>query len=169
MAFALRSLLLLCGISGLLTGVWSAANSAKGDKSVKVPSCPNGWTRLDDRCFYVVNQSRDFDDAELTCVAIGGNLASILSTVEHAVVLALVDYGTTPTQASWIGYNDIAADTVFVWTDGSTPGFEVFEGGAAPVNDAEDCVVTNTGTDTLFWDDEDCTTEIPFVCVTGLH
>lgn len=30
-----------------------------------VPSCPKGWVRLESRCFYVVKQHREFDDAEV--------------------------------------------------------------------------------------------------------
>ncbi|XP_077369793.1 type-2 ice-structuring protein-like [Festucalex cinctus] len=162
MAFALRSLLLLCGISGLLTGVWSS------DVTVKVPCCSEGWTRLNDRCFYVVDQLRDFQDAEDTCEALGGNLASILSAVEHAVVLALVDAEVGDDQIAWIGYNDRAVSGTYVWTDGSsTAGNPVFfeTGGTTP----EDCTVTNDGTDTEFWDDEDCTSTVPFVCVDDVH
>ncbi|XP_049608614.1 snaclec rhodocetin subunit delta [Syngnathus scovelli] len=165
---ALRSLLLLCGISGLLTGVWSSGGV------VKVPCCPKHWVRLNDRCFRIVQEDRTFDDAELACQAIGGNLASILSSVEHAVILALVDMELGASQTAWIGFNDQATEATFVWTDGSPSplppaGFRAFEDVDAPNSAAEDCVVTNTGTDTLFWNDVDCTSTVPYVCVTDVH
>ncbi|XP_037102260.1 C-type lectin lectoxin-Thr1-like [Syngnathus acus] len=163
---ALGSLLLLCGISGLLTGVWSSGGV------VKVPCCPKHWVRLNDRCFRIVDKDRTFDDAELVCQAIGGNLASILSSVEHAVILALVDKQLGANQTAWIGFNDQATEGIFVWTDASPSplaGFRAFEGSNAPPSANEDCVVTNTGTDTLFWNDVDCTSTVPYVCVTGVH
>ncbi|KAM9830382.1 alpha-N-acetylgalactosamine-specific lectin-like [Syngnathus typhle] len=160
---ALGSLLLLCGISGLLTGVWSSGGV------VKVPCCPKHWVRLNDRCFRVVGEDRTFDDAELACQAIGGNLASILSAVEHVVILALVDKELGATQTAWIGFTDQATEGTFVWNDGSPSGFTAFEGAQAPNSDPEDCVVTNTGTDTLFWNDVDCTSTVPYVCVADVH
>ncbi|XP_019746317.1 galactose-specific lectin nattectin-like isoform X1 [Hippocampus comes] len=161
MAFALRSLLLLCGISALLTGVWSF-------QVVKVPSCPKGWVRLENRCFFVVHQYRHFEDAELACQALGGNLASILNAREQVVVRALIDLKVGVHEVAWIGYNDLANEGTFVWTDNSPPGFDAFDG-PDPVTPDQDCVQTNAGTNSEFWEDEPCSTTVPFVCVTNVH
>ncbi|XP_051912966.1 galactose-specific lectin nattectin-like isoform X4 [Hippocampus zosterae] len=161
MAFALRSLLLLCGISALLTGVWSF-------QVVKVPSCPKGWVRLENRCFYVVDQHRAFEDAERACQALGGNLASILNAREQVVVRALIDMRIGVHEVAWIGYNDRNIEGTFVWTDNSPSGFDAFNG-PDPNNVDQDCVQTNAGTNSLFWEDEACATTVPFVCVTNVH
>ncbi|XP_061682959.1 type-2 ice-structuring protein-like [Syngnathoides biaculeatus] len=160
MAFALRSLLLLCGISGLLTGVWSDL------KVVRVPSCPKGWSRLDDRCFLVVDKLQTFADAESSCQGLGANLASIRSAVEDEVVSALIARFAS-TGYVWIGYNDINVEGTFEWTDGSPSVFEDFDG-APPTNPGEDCVQTYPETLST-WDDVDCDTPSPFVCAKDLH
>ncbi|XP_061551940.1 lactose-binding lectin l-2-like [Phycodurus eques] len=160
MAFALRSLLLLCGISALLTGVWSDF------QVVKVPSCPKGWTRLNERCFLVVDKLENFADAEIACLSLGGNLASIRNAVEDEVVSALI-VRFASTENAWIGYNDIDTEGTFVWTDGTPPNtFNDFIG--VPSNPNDDCVQT-FGTTLSNWDDLDCDLTVPFVCATNVY
>ncbi|XP_061636168.1 galactose-specific lectin nattectin-like [Phyllopteryx taeniolatus] len=160
MAFAIRSLLLLCGISALLTGVWSDS------QVVKVPSCPKGWTRLNERCFLVVDKLQDFADAEITCLSLGGNLASIQNAVEDEVVSALIA-NFASTDNAWIGYNDITTEGTFVWTDG-TPANTFVDFIAVPSNPDEDCVQT-FATTLSTWNDQDCDLTAPFVCATDVY
>nr|XP_057939161.1 alpha-N-acetylgalactosamine-specific lectin-like isoform X2 [Doryrhamphus excisus]XP_057939163.1 alpha-N-acetylgalactosamine-specific lectin-like isoform X2 [Doryrhamphus excisus] len=155
MASALSVFVLLCGISGLVSGSWS-------EVTVRVPSCPRHYTRINNRCFRFIHEERTFEDAELVCNSLGGNLASVTSAVENEIILELTKGLTT-----WIGFNDIEVDETFVWTDGTTPSFTNFENDIEPVDEAEDCVLINGNGD--FWDDEDCTSNYYFVCVTCPH
>ncbi|XP_037102251.1 ladderlectin-like [Syngnathus acus] len=155
MAFTLGSLFLLCGISGLLTGVWSAKIVP-----VKDNNCPKGWTQLDCFCYIYESENRTFADAESVCNILGGNLVSIHSDLENALVLELIRAGGDATQA-WIGLTDAVSDDDFMWTDGSDVDFTNFEGGEP--NDDGVCVemVTADGE----WNDVDCTTDLPYVCI----
>ncbi|XP_061758841.1 galactose-specific lectin nattectin-like [Nerophis ophidion] len=167
MAVALRVFFLLCGICGLMTG-------GSADAVVKVPSCPKGYTRVEDRCFIFVHSERDFADAQLTCEALGANLASVTSAVENAVILELINIAKEDRLAeTWIGYNDIATDGTFVWTDGTTPGFTNFDGPAPNDNGPLDCVLINgvvgspvnpSAPGPLFWDAVNCDDLHYFVC-----
>nr|XP_057940060.1 C-type lectin mannose-binding isoform-like [Doryrhamphus excisus] len=99
MAFALRVFFLLCGISGMLTGVW--AWPLMKDNGV---CCPEGWTQVNDRCYILQTDHRNFSDAESICNIIGGNLASIRDDVENFVVFAVARLGQSV--PAWIGLHN---------------------------------------------------------------
>ncbi|XP_061533679.1 galactose-specific lectin nattectin-like [Phycodurus eques] len=165
MAFALRLLFLLCGISGLLTGVWS-----KPKLVVKDNGCPKGWTRLDCHCYIFQDEVRSFADAESVCQIIHGNLASIHSDLENAFVLEIIRAGGEILQ-SWIGLHDALADGDYIWTDGSEEDFLNFDVGAAvpePNSGTGDCVEIDQ-TDGL-WQTADCmdTNLRTYVCITDV-
>ncbi|XP_068505830.1 lithostathine-1-beta-like [Syngnathus scovelli] len=155
MAFTLGSLFLLCGISGLLTGAWSAKIVP-----VKGNNCPKGWTQLDCFCYIYEGDGRTFADAESVCNILGGNLVSIHNELENALVLELIRAGSSASPA-WIGYTDAISNTDFIWTDGSDVDFTNFDVGAP--NDDGDCVamIPTDGT----WNDGDCTFEFSYVCI----
>ncbi|XP_057683875.1 ladderlectin-like [Corythoichthys intestinalis] len=155
MAFALRALLLVCGISVLFSGVWA-------DGFVRVPCCPKGWHRLDDRCFRVVNKTKSFSEAEDYCVALEGNLASVRNNIEDEVVRALIAKDVGASATAWIGYNDLDMEGVFVWTDTASEVFDEFDG-ADPSTDDEDCVLIAADNE-VFWEDAPCGDEAAFVC-----
>ncbi|XP_051912965.1 alpha-N-acetylgalactosamine-specific lectin-like isoform X2 [Hippocampus zosterae] len=161
MAFALRSLLLLCGISALLTGVLS-------DETVTVPCCPSGWIRLQDRCFIYINTPRTFSAAEAACQTAGGNLASIRDSVENALCFQLVrDANANTVTDTWIGLNDALQEGKFVRNDGSVSKFFDFRGPTQPDNfmGNEDCVeIDFTGQ----WNDETCTDTQDYLCSINL-
>ncbi|XP_049608618.1 galactose-specific lectin nattectin [Syngnathus scovelli] len=162
MAFTLGSLFLLCGISGLLTGAWSAKIVP-----VKGNSCPKGWTQLDCFCYIYEPETRTFADAESVCNILGGNLVSIHNDLENAFVLELIRAADDTTSEAWIGLNDAVLNTDFMWTDGSDVDFTIFDGGAA--DDDGNCVEMETSDGE--WDDVDCTTELSYVCIreASLH
>ncbi|XP_077588394.1 alpha-N-acetylgalactosamine-specific lectin-like [Stigmatopora nigra] len=155
MAFSLHGFLLLCGISGLLTtGLCD---------TVRVPSCPKNWHRLEDRCFLVIERAENFENAESTCQSLHGNLASIRNSIEDEVVRALLAKSVGAAATGWIGYTDAATEGTFVWTDGATETFNEFPTGTPPSNAAEDCVIipANNSQD---WDDVSCNDEVAYIC-----
>ncbi|XP_037102270.1 ladderlectin-like [Syngnathus acus] len=152
MAFTLGSLFLLCGISGLLTGVSTAP--------VKAFYCPNDWILLKSSCYIYQEQIRTFADAESVCNILGGNLVSIQDGLENAFVLELIRAAGDADEA-WIGYTDAIMEDDFIWTDGSDNSFENFADGEP--DDDGDCVVMET--DDGEWDDMDCTDTFSYVCI----
>ncbi|XP_077423723.1 lithostathine-1-beta-like [Vanacampus margaritifer] len=161
MAFGLHSLFLLCGISGLLTGVWSKPTTV-----VKDNSCPKGWTQLDCYCYVYEDEERTFADAESVCNILGGNLVSIHSDLENAFILELIRAGDNDDEV-WIGLHDAVADTDFIWTDGSDNDFTNFDLSVPEPDETGPCVQMDES-DGL-WEDQLCTAENEYVCIKEVH
>ncbi|XP_019746315.1 galactose-specific lectin nattectin-like [Hippocampus comes] len=160
MEFALRSLFLLCGISGLLTGVWS-----KPTVIVKGNSCPIGWTQLDCYCYIYEDEGRSFADAESVCNILGGNLVSIHSALENAFILELIRAGDNDDEA-WIGLHDAIQNDDFVWTDGSDTEFTNFDVGGSEPDETGECVHIDESAG--LWEDALCSDEAPYVCIRDI-
>ncbi|XP_019712627.1 echinoidin isoform X2 [Hippocampus comes] len=163
MAFALHSLFLLCGISGLLTGVWAFPSKKSNDLF-----CPKGWTLLDCNCYVYQTEERTFADAEAVCNILGGNLVSIHSDLENAVVQQLIVAGTPddPDEEAWVGLHDSVLDGDFMWTDGTIVDFLNFDTDQPdPTGDV--CVLMDE-TDGE-WRTESCTELHEYVCIKEAH
>ncbi|XP_077369794.1 galactose-specific lectin nattectin-like [Festucalex cinctus] len=161
MASALRSLLLLCGICGLMTGI--SCQTLKG-------YCPKGWTRLNDRCFIYLHDERSFYDAERVCKVLGGNLASIYSDLENQVIIEIIREAAGTFEDTWIGYADPLEEGNFIWTDGSPDNYNDFAPGQpddGSVVDDEDCVDIEASDE--HWHDDVCSDLSPFICAKGVH
>ncbi|XP_037115872.1 struthiocalcin-2-like isoform X2 [Syngnathus acus] len=155
MAFDLRSVFLFCAISGLV----SVGNKRTREEKDKDKYCPKGWTQLDKRCFVFQDIQRVFPDAESVCNIFGGNLASIRSSLEYALVLQLIAECTSdPGDDVWIGLHEALGDGSFVWTDGTKVGFTAFNTN----NNTGNCIEIETN-DNL-WDNDSCMDENRFVC-----
>ncbi|XP_061682946.1 alpha-N-acetylgalactosamine-specific lectin-like [Syngnathoides biaculeatus] len=154
MASSLRSLVLLCGICGLLAGV--SCQTIKG-------FCPKGYTRLNDRCLIFEHEPRTFADAERVCNILGGNLVSIPNGVENAVIIELIRDGSGDDfKNTWNGYHDTLLEGNFVWSDGTAEDFTDFAPTQPDDTGNEDCVEIRA--DDEQWNDVDCTNENSFVC-----
>ncbi|XP_061664420.1 galactose-specific lectin nattectin-like [Syngnathoides biaculeatus] len=154
----LHLLLALCGIIAL-----PQANCFICTNYVAVNDCPKGWTQLDKYCYIYQHDPRTFSDAESVCNVLGGNLVSITSLKEHALVVELIREGAGDVVDTWIGFHDAIEEDDFVWTDGEIVNFRNFGVGQPDnVNDLEDCVEIE-GDDSL-WDDDECSDANPFVC-----
>ncbi|XP_077374125.1 lithostathine-1-beta-like [Festucalex cinctus] len=160
MAFALCSLSLLFGISGLLTGVWSFP--LHHWKNIK---CPLGWTQLDCHCYIYQSTPESFIDAEMACIALDGNLASIHNDLENKIVLQLL--ADNSVSAGWIGLHDAILENDFIWTDGSLEDFTNFDAGPPQEpNETGPCVEIDSSTG--LWGDEDCTDTKEYVCIRNV-
>nr|XP_061812424.1 galactose-specific lectin nattectin-like [Nerophis lumbriciformis] len=134
MALALRSLFLLCGLTGLLTGVGSFPS-----KFFKDVSCPEGWTQLDCKCYIFQSEEREFADAEAVCNVLGGNMVSITSDLTNAVVQELSD----DADQVWLGLHDTIEEGSYFWTDGTNNEYDNFATDQ-PSSDDGDCVEMET-------------------------
>ncbi|XP_077397878.1 C-type lectin domain family 19 member A-like [Festucalex cinctus] len=160
MAFARRLFFLLCGMSGLLTGVWSFKKVQTKDNN-----CPKGWTRLDCHCYIYQPHGRTFADAESICNILDANLVSIHSALENAFVLELASAGGN-TKPFWIGLHDAIEIGEFIWTNGKINDFDNFDEGAVPPQPDSlfgACieVVESTGQ----WQTQSCAAEYGYVCI----
>ncbi|XP_077423828.1 snaclec 6-like [Vanacampus margaritifer] len=162
MAFALRSLFLLCGISGLLTGVSSFSFVHR-----KVNNCPPHWTQLDCNCYIYQDDVRTAADAESVCNIIGGNLVSIHDALENAFVQKLAQAGDND-DVFWLGLSDAVLDDTYIWTDGTTNDFENFDTtNSEPDGTTGDCVTMDE--DDGLWQTADCTDEEAYVCIREVY
>ncbi|XP_061636776.1 galactose-specific lectin nattectin-like [Phyllopteryx taeniolatus] len=150
----LHLLFALCGIFALA----QARSRYKKDNN-----CPKGWTQLDKYCYIYQHDPRSFKDAESLCNILGGNLVSINSLKEHAVIVELIREGAGAVVDTWIGTHDAIEEDDFVWTDGEVVNFRNF-GAGQPDNagGVEDCVEIEA--DDSLWDDDECTEANPFLC-----
>nr|XP_057934022.1 galactose-specific lectin nattectin-like [Doryrhamphus excisus] len=151
MAFALRLVLLLCGITGSCSFVLYTDQC-----------CPKGWIQLNDRCLHFVGAEFSFEIAETFCNILGGNLVSIHSRLENEMVRHLIMTETGSFEPSWIGFNDLDLEGEFVWTDGSTVDFTDWANNRPRTNANLNCVEINFRGET--WNDRGCRAGRPSVC-----
>ncbi|XP_061758685.1 galactose-specific lectin nattectin-like isoform X2 [Nerophis ophidion] len=159
MASELWVLFLICGISGLFTGAESSENEA----SVRNPDnqCPEGWTRLDNRCFILGTIPMNFTAAEATCNQFGGNLASIHNQMEVSVINGLTFIRDI--SEPWIGLRN-EVDLDLSWTDQSEVDFFL-----RPSDNDGECGTQNVDDGETFWKFSPCDTERPFVCARDVY
>nr|BAX73923.1 C-type lectin [Hippocampus abdominalis] len=161
MAFALHSFVLLCGISGLLTGV-----RAFPSKKLNDLLCPKGWTLLDCNCYVYEDEARTFSDAEAVCNILGGNLVSIHNDLENAVVQQLIVAGENNDEVSWIGLHDSIEVDDYIWTDGTVEDFRNFANGE-PNAATGNCVVMDETEGE--WETASCEDLQEYVCIKEAH
>uniref|UniRef100_A0A3Q3IDN7 C-type lectin domain-containing protein n=1 Tax=Monopterus albus TaxID=43700 RepID=A0A3Q3IDN7_MONAL len=95
--------------------------------------CPKGWTQRDDYCYKFNLNEKDWADAEVACVAVGGNLASIHSKDHYDFVKGLIKTSAGPNKQTWVGGTDAVKEGVWLWSDGSKFDF-TFWGPRQPDN-----------------------------------
>uniref|UniRef100_A0A667WJX9 C-type lectin domain-containing protein n=1 Tax=Myripristis murdjan TaxID=586833 RepID=A0A667WJX9_9TELE len=117
----------LCLVSVLVTG----------DEE---PCCPFGWTKFGSRCFNFNYNAKTWDDAERTCISLGGNLASVYSLEELNLLKAWMNRVTSLYTQTWIGGHDAVKEGVWLWSDGSSFNFTRWANGQPNNSGDEDCV-----------------------------
>ncbi|CAM9954790.1 unnamed protein product, partial [Heterosigma akashiwo] len=128
--------------------------------------CATG-TEINGACYYYNEDSLSRDDAQTTCEALGGMLASIDSSDVDAGVLDLTG-GTT----AWIGLNDESTEGTYVWADGTSVDYTNWNTGEPnDWGDSEDCIneeiVEVTGGTTAWIGLNDESTEGTYVWADG--
>ena len=82
-----------------------------------VVSCPYGWERKGDRCYFWSNEWKNWFEAEETCkMMYNSHLASVTSQGIH-------DFMMSKKRQFWIGGTDLNAWGEWVWTDCSVWDF----------------------------------------------
>ena len=130
--------------------------------------CEPPWQAYENNCYLFVGVSRNYQDAEQYCQSHSEqwrpcHLASILSDDEGQFI-----YNITGGVNKWIGYNDLAVEGVYTWSDGSPTGYEKWRSGF-PVGDAygnQDCIHTFGG---LEWKEYYCSDDMRAICKMPRH
>ncbi|KAL6491151.1 hypothetical protein MHYP_G00014960 [Metynnis hypsauchen] len=117
------------------------------------------------RQFYVVNESKNWTDAQKYCRGNFTDLATIENQEQTDILLALVD-GTQG--YFWIGLRQkVQENTSWIWSDGSNSTYRNWNTGE-PNNGAGDYCVQLWNNPEYRWNDEYCTRSYPFICYKAL-
>jgi hypothetical protein len=111
----------------------------------------------------VTSPKLKWHDASLSCLANGGNLASIRSQEENDIVA-----GMCGAEDCWIGFNDVLHETSWVWNDGWTGAYTNWQPGEPNGQSAEDTdgAYIASWTTGGKWDDTDVLQAKAYVCRT---
>ncbi|XP_070567142.1 alpha-N-acetylgalactosamine-specific lectin-like [Ptychodera flava] len=125
--------------------------------------CPFGYREWNGYCYNVFTTKSNYGDADHNCRTnvFGGHLASIKSNEENAFIFSMV------TERIWIGFDDLAKEGEFYWTDGSVNGYKNWAPGEPNhTYDYEDCTHMHSDGDGNpgMWNDHDCNLEYQYIC-----
>ena len=123
--------------------------------------CSTGYSYFgpSNRCYSYVASGVNWDIAKTNCQSAG----AWLSTIESEAVWSFV-WGLTPGNANtWIGLNDIATETTFVWEHGDTHTYRNWGPNEPGGGTGENCVVLYSDYGGKF-DDAGCSYNFAYIC-----
>ncbi|XP_070766236.1 galactose-specific lectin nattectin-like isoform X2 [Enoplosus armatus] len=146
----------------LISGTMSATDGPDNPGS----GCPPGWTQFGSRCFIFHFTPKTWTDAEHTCIAAGGNLASIHNAEENVFLKNVVERVTGRASHTWIGGFDAVTEGKWMWTDGSK--FDYARWSLREPNNlgTEHCIEMNWGGS--YWNDSKCRHRRHFICAKDI-
>jgi hypothetical protein len=108
-------------------------------------------------CYRLVTTGKTWANALLDCQAWGGSLVSITSSTEESLVQSRAG-----SYAPWIGFNDLAVEGTFVWSNGDAVTYTHWNGGQPDdFHSSEDCAQMRSDG---YWNDLNCTGTRAYVC-----
>jgi hypothetical protein len=139
-----------------------AGTDAGTDAAIDAPPaarCSGYGLDLGGHKYRIVGSSMSWMQARASCEADGGYLLKLETDTEDG----LAEYVINEQPEIWIGIHDTDGDGTYRWTDGSTPTFTNWDGGA-PGAASPDCVMKNTSSSNGRWYTRSCTDSRPAVC-----
>ncbi|XP_066982679.1 macrophage mannose receptor 1-like isoform X2 [Macrobrachium rosenbergii] len=118
--------------------------------------CPHGWLMNEDRCYYLSDVEKTWQDAREYCQDNQADLISVNSWTEQDFVHTNIDTGIL------IGYSDEMDEGVWVWNDRSTGGIVNWDTGEPNGQKTQNCglMYATNGK----WDDWYCDKARNFGC-----
>ena len=124
-------------------------------------SCPAGWEREGDRCYFFSEEEKTWFEAEEACIKRGGHLASVNNEQVHTYLQGQEFRG-------WVGGTDLNTLSSGQWTWTDCSGWDFNSGWAPhqPRHVEEHCLeyYYYDAADTYLWDNKACTRKKVFVC-----
>ncbi|KAK1172212.1 lectin-like [Acipenser oxyrinchus oxyrinchus] len=136
----------------------------KREVSTCVSSCLNGWVGFNVWCYQYVKDKKTWADAELYCLSIGGNLASVHSVEENNFIQNLINKNDASDAFTWLGGSDCFREGSWYWTDGSKWDYNNWKKGEPNNLSIENCLITNFWVPGG-WNDIACNNLYPSVCM----
>ena len=131
--------------------------SGMADDEYDCPDCVEIFRGLHRYLFCPV--PRPFIEAEPHCAEVGAGQVIINDAAENLWVLSQL--GAFGISSPWLGLNDLAEEGVWLWTDGSAPGFLNWSTNEPNNSGDEDCTqMLSTG----LWNDIKCGMEYAVIC-----
>ncbi|XP_041103278.1 lactose-binding lectin l-2-like [Polyodon spathula] len=126
--------------------------------------CSDGVS-FNGQCYHYYSVTKTWADAELHCLSLGGNLASVHSDDDNQFIQDLIKSNEKKVSLTWLGGSDCFKEGSWVWTDGSKWDYSHWNKNEPNNQGVENCLHTNWG-GSGGWNDYSCTAQYPFVCVT---
>ncbi|CAH3179758.1 unnamed protein product, partial [Porites lobata] len=101
--------------------------------------CPQGWVRFKGYCYFVSSSIKTWQNAQMHCIELGGNLVKINSKEENEFVLNLVNKLAPSLKQIWIGLKWDSHVKAYVWFDHSVPTFTKWSSNEPNSNGMEPC------------------------------
>ncbi|XP_033855407.2 lectin-like [Acipenser ruthenus] len=136
----------------------------KREVSMCAGSCLKGWVGFNDRCYQYVKDKKTWADAELYCLSIGGNLASVHSVEENNFIQNLINKNDASDAFTWLGGSDCFKEGSWYWTDGSKWDYNNWNKGEPNNLFIENCLHIHFGVPGG-WNDKACNNLYPSVCM----
>nr|XP_015209622.1 PREDICTED: ladderlectin-like [Lepisosteus oculatus] len=122
--------------------------------------CPPGWVSFANRCFQYIGIEKTWADAEMDCIELGGNLASVHSEEEETFLLHLIV--SKRATSTWLGGSDGEQEGKWLWSDGSKWAFTKWNAWEPNNSGTENCLLTYW--DHGNWNDMNCNNQFAYIC-----
>ncbi|XP_046378823.2 macrophage mannose receptor 1-like [Haliotis rufescens] len=119
--------------------------------------CSNGYINYGHSCYKGYTSTKQWSDAQLACVADGGNLVSINDAFEAS----FVDLMVARQGQSWIGLNNLEGNGHFTWTDKYPVQLTRWAYKEPSTSDGEGCVVEKRN---FRWNNTLCANLNNYIC-----
>ncbi|XP_039631401.1 lectin-like [Polypterus senegalus] len=104
-------------------------------------------------------------EAEAFCLNLGGHLASVHNADANKYITSFIKSKDSSGPVTWLGASDCQQVSVWLWTDGSKWDYTNWnKGEPSNGNNVERCLHINYAVENG-WNDDNCVSEYPFVCV----
>ncbi|XP_038588187.1 ladderlectin-like [Micropterus salmoides] len=127
-------------------------------------ACSGRWSEFSGRCFHYVPKAMTWAKAEKNCESMGGNLASVHNLLEYHEIQRLIMSASYDYTVTWIGGSDAQEERFWFWSDGTPFTFSYWCKGEPNNLRGQHCLQINHG-DNKCWDDVQCHTRLPSVCI----